>query len=71
MLVICEALSNGGEVPGWAREALPLLPGIMAGSDQLASRMERLALDTVERQPVDLILMDIQMSEMDGFQQPR
>ena len=48
VLVICEALSNGGDVPGWAREALPLLPGIMAGSDQLASRMERLALDTVE-----------------------
>ena len=48
VLVICEALSNGGDVPAWAREALPLLPGIMAGSDQLASRMERLALDTVE-----------------------
>ncbi|MDQ0800537.1 exoribonuclease R [Arthrobacter sp. SLBN-112] len=48
VLVICEALSNGGDVPGWAREALPLLPGIMAGSDQLASRMERMALDTVE-----------------------
>ncbi|WP_407709725.1 RNB domain-containing ribonuclease [Arthrobacter nitrophenolicus] len=48
VLVICEALSNGGNVPGWAREALPSLPEIMAGSDQLASRMERMALDTVE-----------------------
>ncbi len=48
VLVICEALSNGSEVPAWAREALPSLPMIMAGSDQLASRMERLALDTVE-----------------------
>lgn len=48
VLVICEALSNGGDVPGWARQALPSLPEIMAGSDQLASRMERLALDTVE-----------------------
>ncbi|MFP5313549.1 MAG: RNB domain-containing ribonuclease, partial [Actinomycetes bacterium] len=48
VLVICEALCNGGDVPDWVREALPLLPGIMAGSDQLASRMERLALDTVE-----------------------
>jgi len=47
-LVICEALSNGRPVPQWAREALPSLPGIMAGSDQLASRMERMALDTVE-----------------------
>ena len=48
VLVICEALSNGEPVPGWAREALPSLPEIMAGSDQLASRMERMALDTVE-----------------------
>jgi exoribonuclease R len=48
VLVICEALSNGGNVPSWAREALPSLPEIMAGSDQLASRMERMALDTVE-----------------------
>ena len=48
MLVICEALSNGRTVPGWARDALPSLPEIMAGSDQLASRMERMALDTVE-----------------------
>jgi len=48
VLVICEALSNGTAVPGWAREALPSLPEIMAGSDQLAARMERLALDTVE-----------------------
>ncbi len=48
VLVICEALSNGAEVPGWAREALPSLPAIMAASDQLAARLERLALDTVE-----------------------
>jgi exoribonuclease R len=48
VLVICEALSNGRPAPGWARDALPSLPVIMAGSDQLASRMERMALDTVE-----------------------
>lgn len=48
VLVICEALSNGTAVPAWAREALPSLPVIMAASDQLAARMERLALDTVE-----------------------
>jgi hypothetical protein len=48
VLVICEALSNGRPVPQWAREALPSLPEIMAGSDQVASRMERMALDTVE-----------------------
>ena len=48
VLVICEALSNNRPVPAWAREALPSLPDIMASSDQLAARMERLALDTVE-----------------------
>jgi exoribonuclease R len=48
VLVICEALSNRTAVPDWAREALPSLPEIMASSDQLAARMERLALDTVE-----------------------
>ncbi|UKA48583.1 RNB domain-containing ribonuclease [Arthrobacter sp. FW305-123] len=48
VLVICEALSNGQEIPQWAREALPSLPEIMASSDQLAGRLERAALDTVE-----------------------
>jgi exoribonuclease R len=48
VLVICEALSNGHPIPAWAREALPSLPEIMASSDQLAGRLERLAMDTVE-----------------------
>ncbi|MFP3578206.1 RNB domain-containing ribonuclease [Arthrobacter sp. fls2-241-R2A-200] len=48
VLVICEALSNKREIPAWAREALPSLPEIMATSDQLAGRLERLAVDTVE-----------------------
>ncbi|SCZ50553.1 Exoribonuclease R [Arthrobacter sp. UNCCL28] len=48
VLVICEALSNNRDIPGWAREALPSLPEIMASSDQLAGRLERAALDTVE-----------------------
>ncbi|KUM31533.1 RNB domain-containing ribonuclease [Arthrobacter sp. EPSL27] len=48
VLVICEALSNGAAVPAWAREALPSLPSIMAASDQLAAKLERLSLDTVE-----------------------
>ncbi|MFE4198578.1 RNB domain-containing ribonuclease [Paenarthrobacter sp. NPDC056912] len=48
VLVICEALSNGHDIPGWARDALPSLPEIMAASDQLAGRLERMALDTVE-----------------------
>lgn len=48
VLVMCEALSNGKDVPSWVREALPSLPEIMSSSDQLAGRMERMALDTVE-----------------------
>ncbi|MFI2563136.1 RNB domain-containing ribonuclease [Paenarthrobacter sp. NPDC018779] len=48
VLVICEALSGGHDIPQWAREALPTLPEIMASSDQLAGKLERLALDTVE-----------------------
>ena len=48
VLVICEALSNKRDIPAWAREALPSLPEIMASSDQLAGRLERAALDTVE-----------------------
>ncbi|KUM36007.1 RNB domain-containing ribonuclease [Arthrobacter sp. EpRS71] len=48
VLVICEALSNNHDIPQWAREALPSLPEIMAASDQLAGRLERAALDTVE-----------------------
>lgn len=46
--MICEALSNNHDIPQWAREALPSLPEIMASSDQLAGRLERAALDTVE-----------------------
>ncbi len=48
VLVICEALSNNHDIPAWAREALPSLPEIMASSDQLAGRLERAAVDTVE-----------------------
>lgn len=48
VLVICEALSNNKDIPRWARDALPSLPEIMAASDQVAGRLERAALDTVE-----------------------
>ena len=48
VLVICEALCARTEVPNWARQALPLLPQLMAASDQLSGRLERAALDAVE-----------------------
>lgn len=47
-LVICEALSAGVPVPQWARDALPTLPGIMAHSDEIASRLDHGSIDAVE-----------------------
>jgi exoribonuclease R len=45
---VCLAVANGGEVPAWTRAALPELPGLMATSDALASRVERACLSQVE-----------------------
>jgi exoribonuclease R len=47
-LVVCEALSSGGEVPAWVREALPTLPEIMAASDRRTNGVERACTDAVE-----------------------
>jgi len=47
-LLVCEALSQGAEVPAWVREALPALPGIMQASDRRASGVERACADAVE-----------------------
>lgn len=47
-LVVCEALTNGGQVPGWAREALPQLPEAMQESDRRARAVERACTDAVE-----------------------
>lgn len=48
VLVACEAIAHGGEVPAWVREALPTLPTIMSRSDGLASRLDRASVDTIE-----------------------
>ncbi|GHG47277.1 ribonuclease R [Sinomonas cellulolyticus] len=48
VLVLCEAIATGTEVPEWVRAALPDLPGLMAASDQLAGKVERASLDLVE-----------------------
>ncbi len=47
-LAICAAISAGTEVPGWAREALPSLPAVMATSDKVASAVDRGCADAVE-----------------------
>ena len=47
-LALCAALSAGKEVPGWVREALPLLPELMETSDRRASGVDRAATDAVE-----------------------
>jgi hypothetical protein len=48
VLITCEALCAGNDVPSWVRQALPQLPGLMAASDQLAGQVNRAVLDTVE-----------------------
>ncbi|AKU16630.1 RNB domain-containing ribonuclease [Luteipulveratus mongoliensis] len=47
-LAICEALSRGDQVPDWVKQALPTLPDIMRGTDQLAGKVERSCADAVE-----------------------
>lgn len=48
VLVVCEALASGREVPGWARTALPEIPAIMASSDGLAGRLDNAVMSAVE-----------------------
>jgi exoribonuclease R len=45
---ICLALSAGEPVPDWVRAALPELPDLMAGTDALASKVDKACLDQVE-----------------------
>jgi exoribonuclease R len=48
VLVVCEAIAAGTEIPRWAREALSALPGLMAHSSGITSQFEHRAIDTVE-----------------------
>lgn len=48
VLVVCEAIAAGTEIPAWAREALPTLPGLMEHSSGVTSQFEHRAIDTVE-----------------------
>lgn len=45
---VCLAVAAGREVPGWAAEALPLLPDLLAASGRRARAVERAAVDHVE-----------------------
>jgi exoribonuclease R len=45
---VCLALCGGSDVPGWARAALPDLPGVLASSGQRSRAYERAVLDLVE-----------------------
>ncbi|MFC6357352.1 RNB domain-containing ribonuclease [Luethyella okanaganae] len=47
-LVICEALSNGTDVPRWARESLGELPTIMGASSRIAAQLDSASVDRVE-----------------------
>ena len=45
VLVTCEALCLGRDVPKWVREALPELPHLMASSDGKANQLEAQSLE--------------------------
>nr|WP_209068094.1 RNB domain-containing ribonuclease [Arthrobacter pigmenti] len=48
VLITCEALCAGRDVPSWVRDALPELNSLMSSSNQLASRLESGAIAAVE-----------------------
>jgi exoribonuclease R len=48
VLVVCEAIAAGTEIPAWAGQALPELPGLMEHSSGITSQFEHRAVDTVE-----------------------
>jgi len=47
-LVVCEALSAGREVPGWARDSLHELPSLMGASTRRASQLDAGSIARVE-----------------------
>ena len=44
----CLAACAGADVPGWAREALPLMPELMAAADRRAHEVDRAVVDLAE-----------------------
>ncbi|MFJ5882419.1 RNB domain-containing ribonuclease [Kitasatospora cineracea] len=47
-LEICLAVAGGTDVPGWVRDTLPLVPGLMESGDRRAHEVERACVDLVE-----------------------
>lgn len=47
-LVICEAISAGAAIPGWARASLKELPSIMGASSRVAAQLQAGAVARVE-----------------------
>jgi exoribonuclease R len=45
---VCLAACAGTEVPDWARDALPLMPDLMASSTRRAKALDRATIDLVE-----------------------
>lgn len=45
---VCLAVKSGNPVPEWVLRALPTLPDLMKGSDSLANKAERAAVDLAE-----------------------
>lgn len=48
VLVICEAICAGTEIPAWARASLGDLPSIMGASSRLGSQLNAASIDRVE-----------------------
>ncbi|MFF0391444.1 RNB domain-containing ribonuclease [Kitasatospora sp. NPDC004615] len=47
-LEVCLAVAGGTDVPGWVRDALPLVPARMSSGDRRAHAVERACVDLVE-----------------------
>ncbi len=47
-LVICEAISHGRDVPGWARDTLGELPSLMGASSRRAAQLDAASVARVE-----------------------
>ena len=47
-LAICLAVASGEDVPAWARDSLPELPGLMQASSQRASKLNSATINCVD-----------------------